>query len=87
MKDSVSISAASTETGLSPKQLREYEAKGLINEPIKIRCGAIQYRRYTQEHLEEIKVFTKYLRQGFRLPVAAIKAFEDIDQGKEVSDE
>ena len=42
MKDSISISDASAETGLSQKQLREYEAKGFINTPLKVRCGAIQ---------------------------------------------
>lgn len=83
MKNSLSISDASIQTGLSQKMLREYEAKGFINEPIKIRCGAIQYRRYSPEHIEEIKVFAKYKNFGFRLPIASHKAFEEIERGKE----
>jgi DNA-binding transcriptional MerR regulator len=85
MKDSLSISDASIQTGLSQKQLREYEAKGYIKEPIKIRCGAIQYRRYSPEHIEEIKIFAKYKNQGFTLPIASSKAYAEIDLGKEVN--
>jgi len=80
MKNSLSISDASIQSGLSQKQLREYEAKGFINEPIKIRCGSIQYRRYSLEHIEEIKVFAKYKNFGFRLPIASHKAFEEIER-------
>ena len=82
MKNTLSISDASIQTGLSQKQLREYEKKGFVNEPMKIRCGAIQYRRYTPEHLKEIKVFVKYFNDGFRLPVAAAKAFKEIEGRK-----
>ena len=83
MKDSISISDASAETGLSQKQLREYEAKGFINTPLKVRCGAIQYRYYSPEHIREIKIFAKYKNQGFTLPIAASKAYAEIDLGKE----
>lgn len=83
MKYGLSISDASAETGLSPKQLREYEAKGFINVPFKVRCGAIQYRRYSPEHIREIKIFAKYKNQGFTLPMAASKAYAEIDLGKE----
>jgi len=81
MQKTFSISDASTQCGLSQKQLREYESKNFITEPIKIRCGAIQYRRYSPEHIEEIKVFAKYINQGFRLPIASHKAFEEIERG------
>ena len=83
MKNSVSISDASTETGLSQKQLREYEAKGYINEPIKVRCGSISYRYFSPEHIRQINIFAKYKNQGFTLPIAAIKAYAEIDLGKE----
>lgn len=79
MNNSVSILDASAETGLSQKQLREYEAKGFINEPFKVRCGAISYRRYTPEHIRQIKIFAKYKNQGFTLPMAASKAYAEID--------
>ena len=80
MIETVSISEASRESGLSQKQLRDYEAKGYIKAPVKIRSGVLEYRRYTPEHIEEIKIFKKYLGQGFRLPVAAQKAFEDLGE-------
>ena len=83
MKNSISISDASAETGLSQKQLREYEAKGFINEPFKVQCGNIRYRYYSPEHIREIKIFTKYKNQGFMLPVAASKAYAEINLGKE----
>jgi len=83
MIETVSISDASQDTGLSQKQLREYEAKGYINPSIKVRSGSITYRRYSPEHIEEIKIFRKYLGQGFRLPVAAQKAYEDLGEGEE----
>ncbi|MDX9964485.1 MerR family transcriptional regulator [Desulfobacter postgatei] len=83
MKNSVSISDASTETGLSQKQLREYEAKGYINEPIKVRCGSISYRYFSPEHIRQINIFAKYKNQGFTLPIAASKAYAEIAQGKE----
>ena len=83
MKDSISISDAAIQTGLSQKQLREYEAKGFINTPLKVRCGSIQYRYYSPEHIRQIKIFTKYKNQGFTLPIAASKAYAEIDLGKE----
>ena len=83
MKDSLSISDAAIQTGLSQKQLREYQEKGYINEPIKIRCGSVIYRRYSPEHIREIKIFVKYKNQGYKLPIAASKAYAEIDLGKE----
>ena len=84
MKDSISISDAAIQTGLSQKQLREYEAKGFIREPFKVRCGAIQYRYYSPEHIRQIKIFAKYKNQGFTLPMAASKSYAEIeDLGKE----
>ncbi len=82
MKETVSISDACKETGFSERQLRSFEARGYIEAPIKVRCGSIQYRRYTPEHIQEIKIFKKYLDQGFKLRFASIKAFEE--QAEEV---
>jgi len=83
MKDSISISNAAIQTGLSQKQLHEYEAKGFIREPFKVPCGKIRYRHYSPEHIREIKIFAKYKNQGFTLPMAANKAYAEIDLGKE----
>ena len=74
MKNSLSISDASRATGFSQRQLRNHESRGYINPSIRITCGMIKYRRYTPEHVQEIKIFKSYLDQGYRLPVAAAKA-------------
>ncbi len=73
MKDSLSIADASKKTRLSQRQLRNYEARGYIDQPLRIRCGEIRYRRYTPENIENIKIFKSYLDQGFTLSVAAAK--------------
>ena len=73
MKDSLSIADASKATFLTQRQLRSYEARGYIDQPLRIRCGEIRYRRYTPENIENIKIFKTYLDQGFTLPVAAAK--------------
>jgi len=82
MKNSLSISDASRVTQLSQRQLRNYEARGYIDEPLRIRCGEIRYRRYLPENIENIKIFKSYLDQGFTLPVASAKAA--VHQIKEV---
>ncbi len=82
MKDSLSISDCSKKTGFSQRQLRNYEARGYIDEPLRIRCGSIRYRRYQPENVENIKIFKNYLDQGFTLPVASAKAA--VHQIKEV---
>ena len=78
MQDTVSISDASKQTDFTQRQLRSFEARGYIQEPLKVRCGSICYRRYTQEHIQEIKIFKKYLDQGFKLRFASQKAFEEL---------
>lgn len=83
MKDSLSIADASRATGFSQRQLRNYELRGYIDPPLRIRCGEISYRRYTNENLENIKTFKTYLNQGFTLPVSAQKASEHKKEVKE----
>jgi DNA-binding transcriptional MerR regulator len=77
MNETVSISEASRKTRLSQRQLRTYEAKGYIETPVKIRSGAFGYRRYTPEHIQQIKIFKSFLDQGYTLRTASIKAKED----------
>lgn len=81
MKDSLSIADASKVTRLSQRQLRNYEARGYIDQPLRIRCGEIRYRRYTPENIENIKIFKTYLDQGFKLPIAAAKTAIHQDKG------
>ena len=78
MKKSLSISDASRATGLSQKQLRSYEARGYISEPFKVRCGEIAYRRYTAQHIAEIKAFKRFVDEGFTLQAASRKIKEKV---------
>ncbi|MCD4675943.1 MAG: MerR family transcriptional regulator [Desulfobacula sp.] len=83
MKDSKSIADCSKETGLSQRQLRNYETRNYIDPPLRITCGEIRYRRYTPENIENIKVFKSYLDLGFTLPVAAAKTEAHQEKGVE----
>ena len=84
MKDSISISDAAIQTGLSQKQLREYEAKGFINTPLKVRCGCDSIPLLLAQSTSGKSRFSpKYKNQGFTLPMAASKAYAEIDLGKE----
>jgi len=80
MEETVSISDASKETGFSERQLRSFEKRGYIETPLKVRCGSICYRRFTPEHIQAIKIFKKYLDQGYKLTFASQKTFEEIEK-------
>lgn len=81
MKDSVSIGDASRMTGLSPKQIRTFEERGYIIPPIRIISGALKYRRFCQEHIENLKALKQFLDEGYTLLAAAEKAKEAIKPG------
>jgi len=80
MNKTISISGVSQETGLSERQLRSFQDKGYIDVPILITSGKLKYRRYTPEHIQEIKIFKKYLDQGYKLAFASQKTFEEIEK-------
>jgi DNA-binding transcriptional MerR regulator len=77
MKD-YSIGDVSKESGVSAKQIRDWHAKGLIPEPVRIKCGDRAYRRFTRDDLEVIRLVKKYKDQGFTLKAAAKKANEEV---------
>ena len=81
MEETVSISDASKETEFSERQLRSFEPRGYIETPLKVRCGSIQYRRYTPNHIQAIRTFKKYLDQGYKLAFASQKAFAELAKG------
>ncbi len=83
MKETFSIADASKVTGFTPRQLRSHEERGFIITPIKITCGEIRYRRYAQEHIDNIKAFKRFLEEGYTLAVAAKKALEEPKKGDE----
>ncbi len=85
MEQTISISGASNSTGFSQRQLRGFQDKGYITTPILITSGQLKYRRYTAEHIRGIKLFKKYLDQGYTLPMASQKAYEDLEkEGQDV---
>ena len=59
-------------TGTSQKQIRYWESRGYISEPIERNvCGDIAYRRFTQGQVELIREIKGYLHQGYILARAA----------------
>ena len=85
MEETVSISDASRETNFSQRQLRTFEARGYIETPLKVRSGSVQYRRYSKSHIHAIKIFKKYLDQGYKLAFASQKTFDELAK-KEVNE-
>jgi DNA-binding transcriptional MerR regulator len=59
MKDSLSIADCSKRTGFSQRQLRNYETRGYIDEPLRIRCGRLDTDATPQRTLK-ISKFSKY---------------------------
>ena len=70
-----SIGETSAKTGVSQRQLRDWEGK-YIPETIRISVGDRFYRRYTPEDIRMLKKIQENLEEGFTLPVAAKNAAE-----------
>lgn len=68
-------------TGVTPKQLRNWEQRGYIQGIERIVCGERAYRRYKEGHVRQIMAIKKYLEEGYTLPVAAAKSIASL--GKE----
>jgi DNA-binding transcriptional MerR regulator len=59
-------------TEASQKQIRYWENRGYISEPIERNiCGDIAYRRFTLSQVKIIRVIKGYLYQGYTLARAA----------------
>ena len=67
------IGDASKLTGVSQRQLRNWEGK-FIPRPSRSVCGARAYRRYTQEEIDLILRIKAYLQEGYTLARASEKA-------------
>jgi DNA-binding transcriptional MerR regulator len=85
MEKTLSIADCSKETNCSQRQLRNYEARGYIDPPVRITCGEIKYRRFKKQNLKEIKIFKNFVDLGFTLPVAAQKTKEELRKGGETT--
>jgi DNA-binding transcriptional MerR regulator len=70
----ITYSTGETEklTGASQKQIRYWESRGYISDPIERNiCGDIAYRRFTPSQVELIRSIKRYLDQGYTLARAA----------------
>jgi DNA-binding transcriptional MerR regulator len=73
-KREITYSIGETEklTGASQKQIRYWEKKGYISDPIMRNvCGEIAYRRFKPSQVEIIHAIKGYLDQGYTLARAA----------------
>ena len=81
-----SIGEASTITGISKRQLRNWEGK-YIPHQIRITVGDRHFRRYTSEDIRLIKKIKKNLDDGFTLSAAAKIAAKSKKAQKETINE
>ncbi len=66
-----SIGDTSQMTGVSQKQIRNWEACGYIQKAERIVCGERAYRRFTQDQVNVIREIKEYLDQGYTLAHAS----------------
>ena len=81
MRDAVntcSIGTAAEHSGLTPRQTRYLESKGLIERQF-IEVAGIRQRRYTQDMVDQLSEIAKLRRDGFELPAAVRRAKEATD--------
>ncbi|BBO78622.1 hypothetical protein DSCW_60390 [Desulfosarcina widdelii] len=74
-----SIGETSAMTGISLRQLRDWEGK-YIPEPARISVGDRLYRRYTPDDIRLLKKINENLDKGFTLSAAAEKATGEMKQ-------
>ena len=66
-----SIGDTSKLTGVSQKQIRNWEERGYIPEAERVVCGERAYRRFTPEQIKIILEIKKHLDKGFTLAHAS----------------
>jgi DNA-binding transcriptional MerR regulator len=71
IKAPFSIGAASRMTGVTRKQIRNWESRGYIPEAYRVVCGDMAYRYFTPEQIEIIREIKSYLDQGYTLAHAS----------------
>ena len=73
-----SIGRAAALCGCTTKQIRNWENQGYIDRAFRVQSGDRAYRYFSESDMVVIKKIQFFLDQGFRLPVAAQKAREEI---------
>jgi len=76
-RKTVGIGDAASLTGVSQKQLRNWE-KRYFSEIARVVCGERAYRRYTEADIELIQKIKKYRDQGYTLEAAAKFANKEV---------
>jgi DNA-binding transcriptional MerR regulator len=66
-----SIGDTSKMTGVTQKQIRNWEACGYIEEAERNVCGERAYRRFTPDQVKVIREIKEYLDKGFTLAYAS----------------
>ena len=58
-------------TGVTQKQIRNWEARGYIPEAMRVVCGERAYRYFSLEQVEIMTKIKSYLDQGYTLSHAS----------------
>jgi DNA-binding transcriptional MerR regulator len=69
--ETFSIGDTAKITGVSQKQLRNWEARGYIPSATRVVCGQRAYRHFTKRQVEQIQAIKKLLDDGFTLSHAS----------------
>lgn len=78
-----SIGEASRLTGVTVKQIRNWEEKRYIPAPMRVVCGERSYRHYAEADLNVIRKIKLALEKGFTLAAAAKTAVRNQSEKKE----
>ena len=66
-----SIGDTARMTGVTQKQIRNWEARGHIRTAMRVVCGEMAYRYFSLEEVEIIRKIKSYLDQGYTLAHAS----------------
>jgi DNA-binding transcriptional MerR regulator len=80
-KITYSIGDTANMTGVTQKQIRNWEAKGYIPQADRVVSGERAYRRFTLNQVELISSIKNYLDEGFTLSAAVKKAETNYGKG------
>ena len=72
--ETFSIGETARLTGVSEKQLRNWERRKYIPELDRITYGDVAYRRFDSEQVKLIQEMKKYIDDGYTLSAASKKA-------------
>ena len=76
-----SIGDTAKMTGVTQKQIRNWESRGYIPEAERNVCGERAYRRFTPDQVKVIREIKEYLDKGFTLAYASRLALKTQRKG------